>query len=63
MHAITDTLANAAAAAMTLATAAPARLLFGLVLAGGLLIGIHVGIRHLVEGQAATSAQVAQLAR
>lgn len=63
MHAITDTLATAVASTVNLAAAPAARLLGGLVLAAALLLGIHVGVRHLVEDQATTSAQVAALVR
>jgi hypothetical protein len=63
MNHITDTCANLAAIVMSVVASAPARLLGSLMLAAALLIGLHAGLRHVVADQAATSAQIAQIAR
>jgi hypothetical protein len=63
MNHITDTCENLAAIVMSVVASAPARLLGGLLLAAAVLIGLHAGLRHMVEGQEATSTQVARLAR
>jgi len=63
MNTIIDKFAGLAAIGLGIATSGAGRLLGGLVLATALLAGIHVGVHHLVMDQAATSAQVAQLAR
>lgn len=63
MNTITDTFVGLAATGLGIATSGAGRLLGGLALAAALLLGIHVGVRHLVAVQAATSAQIAQVAR